>query len=61
MEYSTIIIILAIILFLLIMLNHVFVFTPPPVGGCAGTMYGCCPDNMTAKIDAQGSNCVVQK
>jgi len=29
----------------------------PPIGGCAGTRYGCCPDGVTAKIDAAGSNC----
>jgi len=27
------------------------------VGGCAGTQYGCCPDNITAKADSTGSNC----
>ena len=27
------------------------------IGGCAGTRYGCCPDNYTPKIDTQGSNC----
>jgi hypothetical protein len=27
------------------------------IGGCSGTRYGCCPDNYTAKIDVQGSNC----
>jgi hypothetical protein len=26
------------------------------IGGCAGTQYGCCPDNVTAKY-ADGSNC----
>jgi hypothetical protein len=31
----------------------------PIVGGCAGTQYGCCPDNVHAKIDAAGSNCIV--
>jgi hypothetical protein len=31
-----------------------------PIGGCAGTQYGCCPDNITAKVDSQGSNCVVK-
>ena len=30
---------------------------PYPVGGCAGTRYGCCPDNTTAKQDAYGGNC----
>lgn len=33
--------------------------TPPkPIGGCAGTRYGCCPNNQTPKINPQGSNCV---
>jgi hypothetical protein len=32
--------------------------SPPLVGGCAGTRYGCCPsDGKTSKVDAQGSNC----
>ena len=31
---------------------------PDHVGGCAGTRYGCCPNNVTAKIDEIGSNCV---
>ncbi len=30
---------------------------PKSIGGCAGTRYGCCPNNSTAKIDTQGSNC----
>lgn len=30
-----------------------------PIGGCAGTRYGCCPDNNTPKIDVNGSNCLV--
>jgi hypothetical protein len=30
---------------------------PKPVGGCAGTRYGCCPNNQTPKIDEKGSNC----
>jgi hypothetical protein len=34
---------------------------PVPVGGCAGTKYGCCPNNITAKIDEIGSNCVSKK
>ena len=28
----------------------------PSVGGCAGTRYGCCPDNVTA-CDDSCSNC----
>ena len=30
---------------------------PKPIGGCAGTRYGCCANNLTPKINAQGSNC----
>jgi len=32
---------------------------PKPIGGCAGTRYGCCPNNITPKINMQGSNCVL--
>ena len=32
---------------------------PKPIGGCAGTIYGCCPNNMTPKINMQGSNCIL--
>jgi hypothetical protein len=28
------------------------------IGGCAGTQYGCCPNNITPKINLQGSNCI---
>jgi len=36
--------------------------SPPPkkpIGGCAGTRYGCCPDNRTPKFDQSGSNCLI--
>ena len=36
--------------------------SPPPkktIGGCAGTRYGCCPDNNTPKFDQSGSNCLI--
>lgn len=32
---------------------------PKPIGGCAGTRYGCCPNNQTPKNDVQGSNCIL--
>lgn len=31
------------------------------IGGCAGTKYGCCPDGVTAKKDAAGTNCPTRK
>lgn len=34
---------------------------PRPIGGCAGTRYGCCANNQTPKINAQGSNCVLNQ
>jgi hypothetical protein len=36
------------------------IYKPHHVGGCAGTKYGCCPDNITAKIDEVGSNCFIK-
>ena len=33
---------------------------PKPIGGCAGTRYGCCPNNTTPKINEQGSNCLLK-
>ena len=27
------------------------------IGGCAGTLHGCCSDGVTSKQDAEGSNC----
>lgn len=34
---------------------------PNPIGGCAGTRFGCCANNQTPKINAQGSNCVLNQ
>lgn len=28
-----------------------------PIGGCAGTRYGCCPNGVTARVDPAGTNC----
>ena len=28
-----------------------------PIGGCAGTRYGCCPNRTTARRNPAGTNC----
>ena len=28
-----------------------------PIGGCAGTRYGCCPNGATARMNPAGTNC----
>jgi hypothetical protein len=28
-----------------------------PIGGCAGTRYGCCPNGVTSRMNAIGTNC----
>ena len=32
-----------------------------PIGGCAGTRYGCCDDGYTSKQNESGSNCYNKK
>ncbi len=32
--------------------------SPSPIGGCSGTRYGCCNNNITPKKDEMGSNCI---
>jgi len=29
-----------------------------PMGGCAGTKYGCCPNSQIPKLNVIGSNCI---
>jgi len=36
------------------------IYKPHPIGGCVGTRYGCCPNNINAKIDEIGSNCLIK-
>jgi len=31
---------------------------PKLIGGCAGTIYGCCPDGINPKTDPSGNNCM---
>jgi hypothetical protein len=31
--------------------------TSGPIGGCAGTRYGCCPNSQIPKLNALGTNC----
>ena len=58
MDSSTIII-LAIILLILIALNHITIITNPSIqqGGCSQTAFGCCPDGVNSKINYYGTNC----
>ena len=28
-----------------------------PIGGCAGTRYGCCPNGLTPRMNPAGTNC----
>ena len=61
---STIIVILAVVLFILIALNHITFIsvTPPtpapsPYSNCSQTAFGCCPDGVNSKINFYGTNC----
>jgi hypothetical protein len=65
-------IVLGLIIFMVIM-SHIVIITPTqtqtqvvpvpvpvpvkPIGGCAGTRYGCCPNGTTPKTNFLGSNC----
>lgn len=66
-------IVLGLIIFMVIM-SHIVIITPTqtqtqvvpvpvpvpkkPIGGCAGTRYGCCPNGTTPKTNFLGSNCL---
>ena len=59
---SSIIIILAIILFILIILNHITIIvntsgSETKQGNCSQTAFGCCPDGINSKINYYGTNC----
>lgn len=61
MDTTSIIIILAIILFILIALNHIKISqTTTEVtrkASCSQTTFGCCPDGVNSKINFNGTNC----
>lgn len=65
--YDNIIILLLIIVILMILFliytkykkDYVYkpVISQHLIGGCQGTIYGCCSDNITPKHNEKGSNC----
>lgn len=65
MDNRTLIIVLAIILFILIILNHIKIVkvgdssssSSSQQGNCSQTLYGCCPDGVNSKINFYGTNC----
>jgi hypothetical protein len=58
---KSIITVLAIILLILILLNHIsIILTSKSTNtSCSQTAFGCCPNNNTPKINEQGSNCIL--
>jgi hypothetical protein len=57
---NKIIIILGIILFVLVILNHITIVTTVDTtsqGKCSQTAFGCCPDGVNSKINYYGTNC----
>ena len=62
---KTLIIILAIILFVLVLLNNIkfsvtnvySVNSDQNDSNCSQTQFGCCPDGINSKINFDGTNC----
>lgn len=65
-KYKIAIIVLLMIILFVLYQNRVVHRPPPPppspnpnhpIGGCAGTRYGCCPDGRTPRYNFAGTNC----
>lgn len=56
---SSIITVLAIILLILIVLNHITIISPAIAksASCSQTTFGCCPNGVDSKINYYGTNC----
>ena len=56
---SSIITVLAIILLILIVLNHITIVSPNTSinASCSQTSFGCCPNGVDSKVNYYGTNC----
>ena len=75
METNKLLMIVLILVIFMVFINHIVIITPTKntnttqvvpvpirvnrIGGCSGTRYGCCLDNITPKINDQGGNCLL--
>jgi len=55
---TILIIILALILLILVTLNHLTTdIIIPVMASCSQTKFGCCPDGVNSKVNFVGTNC----
>lgn len=66
MNTNNILIIFLIIILVIMLSRHITIIHTQnvpvpvpvkPIGGCAGTRYGCCPNGITARMNPVGTNC----
>lgn len=64
MNTNNILLIFLIIILLIMLSRHITIIHTQnvpvpvkPIGGCAGTRYGCCPNGITARMNPVGTNC----